>query len=147
MAYALGYAGGYADEEVVEPPVGGGGGGRGSWAPGMVLAPTDRPRLLRDEGRATVRLTVRVSASGMQVGRATRNLTVEAEARPGNGAARTASRLQAAVYDPRLEDRIALEMVAVFILAEEEYGRAETQRRAAYMASKEGVRSGSDLFN
>lgn len=102
MAWALGFAGGFADLELVEAPPPAGGGG--------VFFPY-RPRRRREpvagEGLAVVRLKVTVSAG------------------VGVGAARTAKRfeLRTRAYDPTLEERNDRILIALTLIALKVPGR------------------------
>lgn len=123
MAFALGFAGGFADGDVVEPPV--------------VQPPTsgplwipDRPTVRR-QGRATVRLKVTVVAWGSEGSQRSRRMiatatrtsgegadrsstTVGGDVRARHGHASTTARTNVLTHvgDPREDDQIILLAVA-----------------------------------
>lgn len=129
MAFALGFAGGFADEVVVEPP------------PPPVVAPIsggplwvpDR-RSIRREGRATLRLKVTVVAWGSEGGQRRRHTIAASLRTRGNGGTRSSTRISGDlltrhghatttsrtdvlthVGDPREDDQIILLAVAALL--------------------------------
>jgi hypothetical protein len=127
MAYALGFAGGYADEVDVEPPIPGLGGPL--WVPTRA-----EPRPVRRQGRATLRLKVAFLAWGSEGaqrsrrtiaaacrasgGGATRSRTGisgDVRARYGHAAMSTRASILAHVGDPREDDQVILLAVAALL--------------------------------
>jgi len=133
VAFALGFAGGFADAAVVviEPPPVGGGFAAPVWSPSR---PAARPA--HREGRSVLRLKVTVATWGTEGAQRTRHTMAAALLTHGEGTARTRTTISGAaetryghartlsrttilthVGDPREDDQLVL--AAAFLLSEQ----------------------------